>query len=164
MKNIRIFCLLITFIAVSKCTYPTVCDGGVQNIYEVMQSEDTAKINAALAEIEISSVREKNAYKGSLLMKKSALIHSGMDKLSVFKQGRKLLEASINQDSTNAEYRFLRLMIQEHAPDFLNYHSKKEADAKLIMESYAALPLQLKEAIKKYSKNSHILKPENFQK
>ena len=164
MMNIRILCLIIIFIAASKSTYSTGWTAEVQNIYEVMQSEDTAKINAALAEIEISSVREKNAYKGTLLMKKSGLIKSGMEKLSVFKQGRKLLEASINQDSTNAEYRFLRLIIQEHAPDFLNYHSKKEVDAKMITESYARLPMQLREAIKKYSKNSHVLKPEDFQK
>jgi hypothetical protein len=162
--NTRIFCLLLIFIAVYSRAYPTGREGGGHNIYEVMQSGDTAKINAALAEIEISSVREKNAYKGTLLMKKSGLIKSGMEKLSVFKQGRKLLEASINQDSSNAEYRFLRLMIQENAPDFLNYHSKKEVDAKMIIDSFAGLPLQLKDAIKKYSNHSHILKPEDFQK
>jgi hypothetical protein len=161
--NTRIFCLLLIFIAVSRTSYPRGWDGGGHNVYEVIQSGDTAKINAALAEIEISSVKEKNAYKGTLLMKKSGLIKSGMEKLSVFKQGRKLLEASINQDSSNAEYRFLRLMIQENAPDFLNYHSKKEVDAKMIMDSFARLPVQLREAIKKYSKNSRILKPEDFQ-
>ena len=97
-------------------------------------------------------------------MQKSGMLKSGMEKLSVFKQGRKLLEACIKQDSTNAEYRFLRLMIQEQAPDFLNYHSKKDADVKVIKASYATLPLPLREAIKNYSKNSHILKPEDFQK
>lgn len=129
-----------------------------------MQSGDSAKINATLAELEISTVKEKDAYKGTLLMQKSGMLKSGMEKLSVFKQGRKLLEGSIKLDSANVEYRFLRLMIQEKAPDFLNYHSKKEADAKMITESFAKLPVPLREAIKKYSKNSHVLKPEDFQK
>ena len=146
------------------CAFSSGLSGFSPDIYEVMQTEDSAKINAALAAVEKSSAKEKDAYKGTLLMKKSGMMKSGMEKLSVFKQGRKLLEASIKQDSTNAEYRFLRLMIQENVPDFLNYHSKKDVDARLIRASYPNLPLPLREAIKKYSKNSHVLKPEDFQK
>jgi len=159
--KIRIFCVLFFFFAITRTAFSA---GFIPGIYEVMQSGDSAKINAALAELEQSAAKEKDAYKGTLLMQKSGMLKSGMEKLSVFKQGRKLLETSIKQDSTNAEYRFLRLMIQEQAPDFLNYHSKKEADAKMIRETYATLPEPLREAIKKYSKNSRILKPEDFQK
>jgi len=158
--NIKVFCLFIIGIAVANPTFSK----GLPGIYDAMQSEDTAKINAVLSGLEKSTAKEKDAYKGALLMKKSGLLKAGMEKLSVFKQGRKLLEASIKLDSANAEYRFLRLMIQENVPDFLNYHSKKEVDAKMIRESYSHLPAQLQEAIKKYSKNSHILKPEEFQK
>ena len=159
--KIRIFCVLFAFFAVSGSAFSA---GLMPGIYEVMQSGDSAKINATLAALEKSTAKERDAYKGTLLMQKSGMLKSGMDKLSVFKQGRKLLEGSIKLDSANVEYRFLRLMIQEKAPDFLNYHSKKELDAKMIRESFATLPLQLKEAIKNYSKNSRILKPEDFQK
>jgi len=158
--NLKVFCLLIIGFAVTRPAFSVVLPG----IYDAMQSDDTAKINGVLSGLENSTAKEKSAYKGTLLMKKSGLLKSGMEKLSMFKEGRKLLEASIKQDSLNAEYRFLRLMIQENVPDFLNYHSKKEADAKVIRESYAQLPAPLKEAIKKYSKNSYILKPEEFQK
>jgi hypothetical protein len=136
----------------------------VPEIYEVIESGDSSQINSALTYLEKSSLKENDAYRGALLMKKSGMMKSGMDKLNVFKQGRKLLEACIKLDSSNAEYRFLRLMIQEQAPDFLNYHSKKEEDAKMIMASYIHLPVNAREAIKKYSKKSHILKPEDFQK
>jgi hypothetical protein len=136
----------------------------IPDIYEVIQSDDSSAINAALSALEKSPAKEKDAYRGALLMKKSGMMKSGMDKFSVFKQGRKLLEASIKQDSSNAEYRFLRLMIQEQAPDFLNYHSKKEEDAKMIRASYQTLPSNTREAIKMYSKKSRILKPEEFQK
>jgi len=163
MKN-RFFFLLVFFLVVENSAFSASLPGLTANIYDVMQSGDSAKINSALAELEKSTVKEKDAYKGTLLMQKSGMLKSGMDKLSVFKQGRKLLEGSIKLDSSNVEYRFLRLMIQEQAPDFLNYHSKKEEDAKMIRQSFATLPLPLKEAIKKYSKNSHVLKPEEFQK
>jgi len=154
-----IFCWIFVSLTVFTFALPSVPD-----IYEVIQSQDTVKINAALASIEKSTSKEKEAYTGTLLMKKSGMIRSGMDKLSMFKKGRKLLEASIKLDSANAEYRFLRLIIQENAPDFMNYHSKKEVDSKMIKEQYTTLPLPLREAIKKYSHNSHVLKPEDFQK
>ena len=159
-----IFFLIISFITLALSAFSADISGLSPDIYEVMQSGDSIKINVALAALEKSTVKEKDAYKGTLLMKKSGMLKSGMEKLSVFKQGRKLLEATIKLDSANAEYRFLRLMIQENVPDFLNYHSKKEVDAKLIKESYPNLPLYVREAIKKYSKNSHVLKPEDFQK
>jgi hypothetical protein len=132
-------------------------------VYAALQTDDTAKINAQLAVLEKSAIKERDAYTGALTMKKSGLVKSGLEKLSLFKKGRVMLERCIKADSANAEYRFLRLLIQEHVPDFLNYHSKKEEDAKLIRESYPKLPPALQQAIKSYSANSHILKPEDFK-
>ena len=160
-KAIGLFIFIIAYI---NPTYSASLPGTLPGIYDVMQSDDTTQINAVLTNLENSTAKERDAYKGTLLMKKSGMLKTGMEKLNVFKQGRKLLEASIKQDSTNAEYRFLRLMIQENVPDFLNYHSKKEEDGKMIRESYAKLPVNLRDAIKKYSKNSHVLKPEDFEK
>ena len=162
--NIRIFGLLFIFVSAVSAAFSASPSGLVPDIYEIMQSGDSVKINAALAELEKSVAKEKDAYKGTLLMQKSGMLKSGMEKLSLFKQGRKLLETSIKQDSSNVEYRFLRLMIQEKAPDFLNYHSKKEEDAGIIRKYYSTLPANIREAINQYSKKSHILKPEDFQK
>ena len=74
------------------------------------------------------------------------------------------LENSIRQDSLNAEYRFLRLIIQEHVPDFMNYHSKRVEDAKMISESFGKLNATLQKAIAEYSKKSKFLKPEDLHK
>lgn len=138
--------------------------GPAKSVYAALQSEDSVKINEQLAAVEGSSMKEKEAYAGALTMKKSGLVKSGLEKLSLFKKGRTRLEASIKQDSSNVEYRFLRLLIQEHVPDFLNYHSKKSEDAKLIRESYNKLSAELQQLIKDYSRNSKVLKPEDFQK
>jgi len=142
--------------------------GGFQDasagIYAAIQSDDSSKINVQLAMLEKSTIREKDAYTGALMMKKSGMEKGGLEKLSIFKKGRNLLENSIKQDSLNAEYRFLRLLIQEHAPDFLNYHSKKQDDAVVIRKYYPKLSPELREAIRNYSRNSKILKPEDFQK
>jgi hypothetical protein len=162
--NIKVLGLIIGIIITANYTYSRGSNVPLPAVYDVMQSNDTSQINAVLADLEKSSAKEKDAYKGTLLMKKSGMMKTGMEKLNVFKQGRKLLEGSIKQDSSNTEYRFLRLMIQENVPDFLNYHQKKEEDAKMIREGYSKLPENLRQVIKKYSKNSHILKPEDFQK
>jgi hypothetical protein len=138
--------------------------GPYQDFYAAMQSNDTMKISSQISAIEKSEMKEKDAYAGALMMRMSGLVKSGMDKLKIFKQGRVKLEQCIKQDSLNVEYRFLRLMIQEHIPDFMNYHSKKTEDARIIRESYGRLQTHLQEAIKDYSLHSKILKPEDFQK
>ncbi len=132
--------------------------------YIALQSSDSAIINAELNALEKSNLKEKDAYMGALIIKKSNMEKSGLDKLSMFKKGRNLLEGSIKKDTLNAEYRFVRLTIQEHVPDFLNYHSKKTEDAKMIKLAFHKLPREVQEAIRDYSKTSHILKQEDFLK
>jgi hypothetical protein len=160
-QHIKIIFILLLFV-VSKNSDAQ--QNEFQRVYTALQSDDSAKINFELSSLETTSLKGKDAYTGALTMRKSGLAKSGLEKLSLFKKGRRMLEASIKLDSMNAEYRFLRLIIQEHVPDFLNYHSKKEEDAKMIRESYRKLSPELQAIIKNYSKNSHILKPEDFQK
>ena len=138
--------------------------GTFHEVYAALQYDDTSKINLQLAALEKSSLKEKDAYTGALTMRKSGEVKGGLDKLSMFKKGRKLLEGSIKADTLNAEYRFLRLLIQENVPDFLNYHAKKEEDAGLIRSSFKKLSPQLQEAIRNYSRKSKVLKPEDFPK
>lgn len=135
----------------------------LHEVVEALRSDDSIKINTQLTAVEKANPEQKDAYLGALTMKKSGLVKGGMEKLSMFKKGKVLLEGAVRHDSLNAEYRFLRLLIQEHVPDFLNYHKKKEEDAQLIRASFGKLSPGLKEAIRSYSKNSKVLKPEDFQ-
>ncbi len=158
------FSILLFFFLLSTSKYTTAASMAYKEFYAAMQSNDTVKINSQLIAIEKSSMKEKEAYSGALMMRMSGLVKSGIEKLRIFKQGRIRLEKCIKQDSSNAEYRFLRLMIQEHIPDFMNYHSKKTEDAMIIRESFGKLQPHLQEAIRDYSLHSHILKPEDFRK
>ena len=158
------FTIVFLVLLLSNSKYSAAITGPFGDFYSALQSNDTLIISAQLAALEKSSLKEKNAYTGALMMKMSGLVKSGMEKLRIFKKGRVLLEHCIKQDSLNAEYRFLRLLIQEQVPDFMNYHSKKTEDAGLIKNSFGKLQLHLQEAIKDYSKHSRILKSENFQK
>lgn len=158
------FSVLLFFFLISNCKYTEAASWPYTEFYAAMQSSDTLKISSQLSAIENSSLPEKDAYAGALMMRMSGLVKSGIDKLKIFKQGRVRLEKCIKQDSLNTEYRFLRLIIQEHIPDFMNYHSKKTEDGRMIRDSFRKLQPHLQEAIRDYSVHSQILKPEDFRK
>ena len=64
---------------------------------------------------------------------------------------------ALEKDSTNTEYHFLRLMIQENAPKRLGYHAALEKDNLYIRKNFKTLSPALQQAILGYSKQSKIL-------
>lgn len=90
-------------------------------------------------------------------MKKSDFQKDVKIKVATFKEGAALLEKEIALDSTNVEYRFIRLIIQEKAPKILKYNLNLEEDKNFIIQNYKNSSVSLKEEILKYSKISNIL-------
>ncbi len=130
--------------------------------YAAMASSDMGEIDAQLAVLKTAPFNEKEGFEGALMMKKSGMLSKAKDKLSLFKAGRSKLEAAIAKDKDNTEYRFLRVIIQEHAPKIVNYRSELERDSQLIRSNYKTLPPPVQQAIIDYSKKSSILKPSYF--
>jgi len=130
--------------------------------YASMADDDINKIDMQLKLIDASPITEKNAYSGALLMKKAGLLKGAGNKLNIFKQGHKKLEAAITKNNTNTEFHFLRLMIQENAPKILGYKNDMQKDSDLIKKSYKDLPQVVRHAIADYSKKSKLLKPQDF--
>ena len=127
--------------------------------YNAMASDNLQEINTQLAIISTSSINEKEAYEGALLMKKAGLVTKAKEKLSLFKAGRLKLEASIKKNSNNTEFLFLRLIIQEHAPKMVKYNTDIEKDGLQIRTNYKSLSPVVQQAIIDYSKKSKVLKP-----
>ena len=125
--------------------------------YAAMSSKSIEKINNVLTMLQSGSVAENDAFEGALLMKKAGLVQTAKEKLHLFKTGRKKLDATIKSNSDNAEYRFLRVMIQENAPKVVNYKSELVADCSLIQKMYKKLNESLQQIIIRYSKNSKYL-------
>lgn len=130
--------------------------------YTVMASGNVDQINAELMRVAAASIIEKEAYEGALLMKKAGLMTKPADKLKFFKSGRIKLESSLIKDSSNGEYHFLRLIIQEHAPGVVKYHAELKKDSQYIHNVFKSLSPIVQQAIIDYSKNSKILRPEDF--
>lgn len=127
--------------------------------YKAMASASVEEVDQQIAVVRQSAGADKDAYEGALLMKKADLLKAKKDKLKVFKEGREKLEKMIAASSKNAEFRFLRLQIQENAPKILGYKKNLDDDKSIILVSYKNLSEDLRQAILDYSKQSAILKP-----
>lgn len=127
--------------------------------YEAMESD---KLELVSQQHEIAKTAGDAGFEGALLMKKAGLVKKAGDKLSLFKSGHKLLDEAIEKDKSNAELRFLRLMVQEHAPGILHYKGDIEKDTLLIKQKFSELHPGTKKAIIHYSKTSKVLKPSDF--
>jgi hypothetical protein len=101
--------------------------------------------------------RDRDAFVGAMIMKKAGLSSNAEKRLNLFKSGHRKLEAAIRRDSANAEFRFLRLMIQEHAPRVLGYKGSLKSDSEYIRNSYKHLPREVQQAVYNYSKKSKFL-------
>ncbi|HMK27763.1 MAG TPA: hypothetical protein VK483_17150 [Chitinophagaceae bacterium] len=126
--------------------------------YKILKSGKAEEIDAQINLVKGSPINEKEAYEGALLMKRSDLFAKAKDKLNMFKSGRSKLESSIAKNSDNTEYRFLRLIIQEHAPKIVKYRNELEKDSKWIRSKFNSLSTFLQQLIIDYSKESKVLK------
>jgi len=162
MKFKGIFWLFYLFSFIAGQATPVWQDFDKPAFYNVLAYGNVDKVTAELTLIEASSIREKEAYAGVLLMKKAGLVSKPAEKLRLFKTGRIRLETALARDSTNGEYHFLRLIIQEHAPKIVKYSADLEKDSKIIHHTFKSLTPAAKQAIIDYSQHSKVLRPEDF--
>ena len=125
--------------------------------YKSFNSSDIKVISEELGQIAKHSHKDTLAYSGALKMKMAGLLSSPAEKLKIFKEGRKQLEEAISSDPENVEYRFLRLIIQEHAPGIMKYKSKLEEDKSVVIKKYRTASPVLINEIKRYSASSSFL-------
>jgi hypothetical protein len=127
--------------------------------YAVIAGNSVEQIDNLLDEIEISgdAWKDANIYKGALYARKAGLVKTPAERLELFKKGRLLIEQEISRDPNNAEYRFIRLIIQEHAPKAVRYQNNITEDAELVISKFDLLSNELKTEVIKYSRTSQFL-------
>ena len=145
-------CLLLSIQAWSQTGFDR------KSFYDAMRLDNKDLVNNQLETVKQAPPAFQEAFEGALLMKRAGLGGSPTKKLSLFKDGHKKLEAAIRREPNNAEFRFLRLMIQEHAPGILGYKNDQQADSDFIQKSYQTLAPDVQRAVADYSKKSKVLK------
>ena len=124
-------------------------------VYKALRGESAEVIETVLSDLQEKKTSPlNNAYIGTLLMKKSEYMTTARKKVSIFKEGHAILETEIANDPGNAEYRFLRFAIQEHAPKILGYNKNIENDKKQIIENFKTFSPTLQDFIKEYALKS----------
>jgi hypothetical protein len=129
-----------------------------RDFYKAMEENNKTLVIAQLEELKSAPEDLKQAFTGAMLMKRGSFVGSAVAKLHYFKSGHQMLEEAIKKDPDNAEFRFLRLMIQEHAPGVLGYKGNIEKDCVYIRKYYRSLPDEAQQAIEDYNKKSKFLK------
>lgn len=124
-------------------------------VFKAISGNDSGSLTKMIAKLEdLSTSSDQQAYLGTLKMKRSEQLKTAKEKLALFKEGRSLLEKVITSSPKNAEYRFLRLMIQENAPKVLKYNTNIKEDAKLVASGYQSLAGDVRTAVVSYAKQS----------
>lgn len=128
------------------------------SFYTAFESSSMTTIDMRLDNLgNESKSTQRDAYIGALTMKKSQFKETPKEKISVFKEGKVLLESSISKEPKNEEYRFLRFVIQENAPKILKYNSNINEDLKIVIEKYPSMDSSVKKAVKNYAlKSAHL--------
>ena len=102
--------------------------------YAILKSGKINAVNEQIDFLNNAEMPEKEAYEGALLMRKAGLLKLPVERLKFFKKGRIKLETAILKDNGNAEYRFLRLAIEEHAPKIVKYSADLQKDKQVLIK------------------------------
>lgn len=132
---------------------------GKSEFYEAFSGKTEQALDGMISLLE----KEKSssavmAYQGALYMKKAEFVKGVNGKVKTFKKGAHMLEDEIAKKPSNAEYRFLRLAVQEHAPKILKYNKNLDEDKKAVAEGYKAFDPELKKIVKNYAASSAVIK------
>jgi len=110
----------------------------IRTSFQKIKSEDD--VNSILAfQIEASDRSEVNiveAYKGAAQCMMANYVFSSLSKLKNFNEGKKILEASINENK-DVENVYLRLLIQLNVPKILSYYRDVDEDIRFLEEHLA---------------------------
>ncbi|WP_163398600.1 hypothetical protein [Flavobacterium fluviatile] len=118
---------------------------------DVTKSESNAKeFVAKLSGVSNNDDKILVAYKAASILLDSKFEKKLGEKIERFKEGAKLLEATIKSDPGNIEMRMIRLSIQEDVPSITGYKKNIKEDKKFIMTHYASQGAALKDYLKDF--------------
>ena len=105
-----------------KVEYPALSE--LRRLYHVaaIQQDSSKKLSMLLTHLDSGSQPVYICYKGVSKMMQAKYAINPMVKLSLFNNGKTLMENAISTDTTDMEMRYLRLSIQKNLPLMLGYN------------------------------------------
>ncbi len=125
---------------------------------DVAKSETNAKdFVEKLAGVSSNDDKILVAYKAASILVDSKFEKKLRQKMDRFKEGAKLLEATIKSEPSNIEMRMIRLSVQQDVPAITGYKKNIKEDKKFITTYYASQNAALKDYLKDF-----VLQSESF--
>ncbi len=114
----------------------------MRNLFEKISYEEVHVVK--LKEVSISSQNQisgnvKLAYYASAVMTSAKYKFNPAAKLSLFNEGKSLLEKAIVADTSSVETRYIRFVLQSNVPSILNYNKQIKSDRKYILSNLGDL-------------------------
>ncbi|PKP41221.1 MAG: hypothetical protein CVT95_12930, partial [Bacteroidetes bacterium HGW-Bacteroidetes-12] len=82
--------------------------------------------------------------KGALTIIKAKFAPSPLKKFVFFKEGKSMIEQAVSLSPKNIEIRYLRVLMQEKSPIFLNYKENIKEDISFVVNQIVEAELTLK--------------------
>lgn len=130
MKKIIFIALFALIANVTRAHYPEIVKVRSGFIYAV-DHKDSREAYALMLEGLENNMHSK-AYLGAAKTLVAECVMMPWAKYSYFKYGSRLIEEAIKENPLNAEYRYLRFLIQFNAPSFLDYYSNLGEDYRAV--------------------------------
>ena len=118
----------------------------VRNQFPYIESLDEA--NKFIDELEKDTSPEAKGYMAAMILMKSRYVKGPFTKLKYFKQGKKILDQDISENSSSIEIRYIRFLMQKQIPKFLGYNKNIEEDFKVISDKLLNSNLEITFKIK----------------
>ena len=134
MKSIITILLLALTLNLSASSLPYTDD--IRNAF--VQASQDKYLRAEFHDLVIQSKTStafSMVYQGAAKALLAETIYAPWSKWKYFQDGRDLIEAAIQEDPLNAEFRYIRFLIQINAPSFLDYDTNLKEDYALISKS-----------------------------
>lgn len=114
----------------------------MRNLFEKISYHEVHVVK--LKEISVSpqnqiSTNVKLAYYASAVMTSAKYKINPATKLSLFNEGKNLLEKAISSDTSSVETRYIRYVLQSNVPAILKYNKEILKDKKFIISNLANL-------------------------
>lgn len=151
----RLFVLSVLLVSVTSLVTATL---DRKSFFKSISTEDQNTLKTEREKLsKLSDSDDKRAFLATIIMKESQFMPTVKGKWDKFTLGKNALEKEIKANPNNAEYRFLRLLIQENAPKIVRYSSNVSQDAQFIAKNLSTINAVTKKTIQDYAKKSPAL-------
>lgn len=164
MKNLSLILLFITF-QITAISQTITVESLRKEYYKLNTDSVACKKLFKKIENHNSNNNLIEGYKGAIYASMANHTHLKQHKIKLFNEGKKMLEKSIANDSSNTELRFLRFTIQSNCPKALGYYKQLTNDKNYLLANFNSLKAsELKSRMAEFLINSSYLSLAEKQK